>query len=64
MPRALWWSEGGGVVSYERGNPVNRLLPSPEVALLGARERETTGCELFEVLMAGLLLEFLGIRPM
>ena len=22
MPRALWWSSGGGAVSYERGTPV------------------------------------------
>ena len=22
MPRALWWSYGGGAVSYERGTPV------------------------------------------
>ena len=22
MPRALWWSLGGGAVSYERGTPV------------------------------------------
>jgi len=22
MPRALWWSWGGGAVSYERGTPV------------------------------------------
>ena len=24
MPRALWWSKGGGVVFYERGTPVVR----------------------------------------
>ena len=23
MPRALWWSYGGGGVSYERGTPVD-----------------------------------------
>ena len=22
MPRALWWSQGGGALSYERGTPV------------------------------------------
>ena len=22
MPRALWWSLGGGAISYERGTPV------------------------------------------
>ena len=23
MPRVLWWSEGGGAVSHERGTPVH-----------------------------------------
>ena len=25
MPRALWWSQGGGTVSYERGTPAGVL---------------------------------------
>ena len=24
MPRALWWSYGGGGVAYQRGTPVHR----------------------------------------
>ena len=26
MPVALWWSEGGGAVSFERGTPVRLNL--------------------------------------
>ena len=30
VPRALWLSQGGGAVSYERGNPVSlALYPKP-----------------------------------
>ena len=29
MPRGLWWSEGGGAFSYERGTAVLRLNGCP-----------------------------------
>ena len=29
MPRALWWSQGAGAVSYQRGTPVHPIRPGP-----------------------------------
>ena len=31
MPRALWWSYGGGVLSDERGTPVHTICPEAPV---------------------------------
>ena len=28
IPRVLWWSWGGGAVSYERGTPVLPVVPN------------------------------------
>jgi hypothetical protein len=36
MPRALWWSWGGGSVSYERGAPVEGLHGLQPPSLLRA----------------------------
>ena len=35
MPRVLWWSLGGGAISYERGTPVGAFQHSPPGATLG-----------------------------
>ena len=40
MPRVLWWSEGGGAVSYERGTPVINLTFCVQV---GQRVRNEQG---------------------
>jgi len=48
MRRALWWSLGGGAVSYERGTPVEREREiererDSEREREGERDREREG---------------------
>ena len=37
MPRTLWWSYGGGAVSYERGAPVQVPLYTCQDGLLSSQ---------------------------
>ena len=46
MPRALWWSQGGGAVSYERGTPVFSSITGNVVQGSGQRFIRVSG--LFE----------------
>jgi hypothetical protein len=41
MPRALWWSLGGGGVCYKRGTPVHHSLACKSSA---ASERDRPPC--------------------
>ena len=47
MPRVLWWSWGGGALSYERGTPVRHVThahtPQNVLANLHAPPRQLSG---------------------